>query len=185
MSQYIYLEKKALKKESCKKIIDEINFLEKNKFLFKQEKNFYKKTSKNVYEQFWSKELFNCILKYKKKHKFLDNKNHARWIVNPECNYQKYKPNQFYKSEHCEQNGDELNSRRMLVWMIYCNTIKKGGETYFPQQDLSVKPEEGTVVIWPASWTHSHQGKPAPKENKYIITGWASYVDNLKKEFVK
>lgn len=175
MSQYIFVKKKGLKKESCKKIIDEINDLERYESLFKQKKNYYNGTSVNVYEQFWSKDLFDCILKYKKKHKFLDNKEHAGWIVNPECNYQKYKPNQCYKSEHCEQGGNESDARRMLVWMIYCNTIKKGGETFFPQQDLSIKPEQGTIVIWPANWTHSHYGKPAPKENKYIITGWASY----------
>ena len=145
MSQYIFVKKKGLKKESCKKIIDEINDLERYESLFKQKKNYYNGTSVNVYEQFWSKDLFDCILKYKKKHKFLDNKEHAGWIVNPECNYQKYKPNQCYKSEHCEQSGNESDARRMLVWMIYCNTIKKGGETFFPQQDLSIKPEQGTM----------------------------------------
>ena len=175
MSQHILIKKKALKKESCKKIVDEINNLEDYKSLYKQRKNYYCGASVNVYEQFWSKNLFDCILKYKNKHKFLDNENHAGWIVNPECNYQKYKPNQYYMSEHCEQSGQEIESRRMLVWMIYCNTIKNGGETYFPQQKLSIKPEEGTVVIWPAAWTHSHYGKPAIKEHKYIITGWASY----------
>ena len=58
--------------------------------------------------------------------------------------------------------------------MFYCNTIKKGGGTYFPQQDITVQPQAGTFVIWPAAWTHSHLGVKAPNENKYIVTGWCS-----------
>ena len=61
------------------------------------------------------------------------------------------------------------------AWMFYCNDIKKGGGTKFPQQNFIAEPEEGTLLIWPAFWTHTHFGIKAPKEYKYIVTGWCSF----------
>ena len=42
-----------------------------------------------------------------------------------------------------------------------------------PQQLFGekIKPKSGRVVIFPASFTHLHRGKP-PYETKYIATGW-------------
>ena len=51
--------------------------------------------------------------------------------------------------------------------------------TYFPQQDIKFKPQAGNMMFWPAYWTHPHKGIPAPKETKYIITGWFSYINGL------
>ena len=41
------------------------------------------------------------------------------------------------------------------------------------------KPKKGLTVIWPAIWTHTHKGLPAPKELKYICTGWYEWKNNL------
>ena len=41
---------------------------------------------------------------------------------------------------------------------------------------LLQKPERGTVVIWPGSFTHLHRGNP-PMSDKYIATGW--YQGNI------
>ena len=115
------------------------------------------------------------MIEYKRQHPFLDG-GMAEWRIQSACNYQKYELGQNYKLEHCEQGATESDCRRMLVWMVYLNTIKVGGETCFPQQNIELKPKQGTIVIWPAAWTHSHYGKPALDEHKYIITGWGSHV---------
>ena len=39
-----------------------------------------------------------------------------------------------------------------------------------------MKAEKGKTVIWPAEWTHTHRGIVAPKETKYIATGWYGYI---------
>ena len=57
---------------------------------------------------------------------------------------------------------------------IYLNDIKIKGGTCWPQQSFTSKPEAGDLYIWPAGWTHSHYGIPAPKENKYFMSGWCS-----------
>lgn len=92
-------------------------------------------------------------------------------------NIQHYKPNEGFKAWHTERITDELpRSARHLVFMTYLNDVSTGGETEWFYQNLKVKPKKGLTVIWPADWTHTHRGIPAPKENKYIITGWFNYV---------
>ena len=60
---------------------------------------------------------------------------------------------------------------RFGVWSIYLNDTDTG-YTDFMHQKLSIKPETGKLVIWPAYFTHTHRANPDLKEDKYIITGW-------------
>jgi len=41
---------------------------------------------------------------------------------------------------------------------------------------VSVSPKEGLTIMWPVGWTHAHRGTIAPRETKYIITGWYGFV---------
>ena len=70
---------------------------------------------------------------------------------------------------------------RFGVWMIYLNDTDTG-YTDFYHQNLSIKPETGKLVIWPAYHTHRHRANPDLKEDKYIITGWleTDYERNRK-----
>lgn len=89
------------------------------------------------------------------------------------CNIQSYKPGAAYFAQHCERDRASLNVvNRILAWMTYLNDVEEGGETFFVIQDVKIKPKKGLTVIWPADWTHTHKGLPAPKETKQIITGW-------------
>ena len=42
-------------------------------------------------------------------------------------------------------------------------------------QSLRIKPEQGTLVLWPAGYTHIHRGNPPLSGEKYIMTGWLEY----------
>ena len=53
---------------------------------------------------------------------------------------------------------------------------KEGGGTEFIDQKFVCPPERGVTKIWPAGFTHTHHGVPAPTEDKFIITGWLSYI---------
>ena len=70
---------------------------------------------------------------------------------------------------------------RFGVWTIYLNDTDTG-YTDFMHQKLSIKPETGKLVIWPAYFTHTHRANPDLKEDKYIITGWleTDYERNRK-----
>ena len=83
---------------------------------------------------------------------------------------QKTKPSQGYHVFHAEDMGWHISSRTM-AWMIYLNDVPEGGETEFLYQKKRFKPTEGTIMIWPATYTHMHRGNP-PMSEKYIATGW-------------
>ena len=90
---------------------------------------------------------------------------------------QRTDPGGGYHVWHAEQgNGDHAN--RGLVYMLYLNTLDKeqAGETEFLYQQERYHPEENTMIIWPASYTHTHRGNTVfGNRSKYIITGWFHY----------
>lgn len=59
---------------------------------------------------------------------------------------------------------------RLLTFIWYLNTVPKGGETEF--LDRKVKPKQGNLLIFPATWTFAHRGLPPKLGTKYICTGW-------------
>tara|TARA_B100001175_G_C19437822_1_gene604521 strand:- start:646 stop:1227 length:582 start_codon:yes stop_codon:yes gene_type:complete len=83
---------------------------------------------------------------------------------------QKTEPKQGYHNFHAEDTAYQQSDRTM-AWMVYLNDVENGGETEFLHQQKKIKPEKGTVVIWPGGFTHMHRGNP-PMSNKYIATGW-------------
>lgn len=85
---------------------------------------------------------------------------------------QKYQPDKFYSALHCENLGVSFTNKRAIAFMTYLNTIDEGGGTDFPYQKFTCNAEQGLTLFWPAYWTHPHIGVVAPKETKYIITGW-------------
>lgn len=73
------------------------------------------------------------------------------------------------------ESGTRETSSRLLTWILYLNDVHEGGETEFLYQHMRVKPEQGTLVIWPAAFTHTHRGNPPLSNEKYIVTGWTEY----------
>jgi hypothetical protein len=92
-------------------------------------------------------------------------------------NMQKYEPNEGFFGWHCERAGIK-HSDRLLVWMVYLNTLTDRGETEFFYQQHFERPERGKLVIWPSDWSHLHRGVPSPTETKYILTGWFTHIKN-------
>jgi hypothetical protein len=87
---------------------------------------------------------------------------------------QKTKVGGGYHIWHYESASREL-SHRLLTWILYLNDVNEGGETEFLYQHMRVKPEQGTLVIWPAAFTHTHRGNPPLSNEKYIVTGWTEF----------
>lgn len=90
-------------------------------------------------------------------------------------NLQRYEPGQGFHGWHCERASIPYSSR-VLVWMIYLNTVKDRGETEFFYQHHFEPAVEGKLVIWPSDWTHLHRGVPSPTETKYVLTGWFTHI---------
>lgn len=79
-----------------------------------------------------------------------------------------------YHVWHYESSNRDA-SNRLLTWILYLNDVQDGGETEFLYQHMRIKPEQGTLVIWPAAFTHTHRGNPPLSNEKYIVTGWTEF----------
>lgn len=88
-------------------------------------------------------------------------------------NIQRYFKGQGYSRIHCEHSSKSCIS--VMAWMIYLNTVDDGG-TEFTNYNKILDCEEGSMVIWPAYWTHSHRGIISKSKTKYIITGWINFL---------
>lgn len=90
---------------------------------------------------------------------------------------QRTDPGGGYHIWHSEQGNGEQASRA-LVYMLYLNTLKpeEAGETEFLYQQERYRPTENTMILWPASYTHTHRGNTVfGQRSKYIVTGWFYY----------
>ena len=79
-----------------------------------------------------------------------------------------------YHQWHYE-DGQFLYRDRSLTWMVYLNDIPvdNGGGTDFLHQKLTLQPTQGTIVLWPAAYTHVHRGGFLTGDiAKFIATGW-------------
>lgn len=114
--------------------------------------------------------LQNCFESYVSEYDSLDGLN----IKCTSVKLQKTIPGAGYHVWHGEQgNGDSAN--RVLTYILYLNTLDDdaAGETEFLYQKIRIPPQENTMVIWPAAFTHSHRGNVVHGDKaKYIITGW-------------
>lgn len=87
---------------------------------------------------------------------------------------QKTLPGQGYHVWHFESDSLE-RAGRVLSWGLYLNTIEQGGETEFLYQGVRIPATQGTLVIWPAGFTHTHRGNPPLSGEKYLLTGWVEF----------
>lgn len=112
--------------------------------------------------------------KYNKKH-FVTARS-VYELISPGWKFQQSDTGGGFHQWHSEQ-GSGNSSPRFAVWMIYLNTVEEGGHTEFKFQNLTVKPTAGTLVIWPAAYTHLHRANPDLQGKKYIATGWFNYPE--------
>lgn len=87
---------------------------------------------------------------------------------------QKTEVGQGYHVWHAE-NGNQESCNRILAWTLYLNDVEEGGETEFLYYPKRIKPKAGTLIIWPAGFTHTHRGNPPISNTKYIVTGWVQF----------
>lgn len=99
--------------------------------------------------------------------------------ISPTFNMQRYNPREGFSSWHCERASLPY-ANRILVWMIYLNTVTDRGETEFLYQHHFEEPKQGKLLIWPSDWMYTHRGIPSPTQTKYILTGWFDMIPPQK-----
>ena len=173
--------------DECKKYIDYFNKLDELDIAWDRPEASHVKKDKAVgvlkiqHEQSHIKEvdaryIINPILQklmenyklYVQKYSILNNfGKHAIY----DFKIQKTSPGEGYHVWHCE-HGDKTARDRVGAFTVFLNTIQEGGETEFLYLKKRVPAVEGTMVIWPAGFTHCHRGNPPLDRDKYILTGW-------------
>lgn len=101
----------------------------------------------------------------------------APWGVTEGINIQHYAPGGGFKVWHSERvMAGGAQSNRHLVFMTYLNDVTDEGGTEFMHQNITVSARKGKTLIWPVDWTHTHRGIVSPTQEKYVLTGWFSYM---------
>jgi prolyl 4-hydroxylase len=69
--------------------------------------------------------------------------------------------------------------QRTWTFVVYLNTVEKGGETYFPYIDCKFRPKQGTAALWNDLFPDGvpnrntlHSSLPVECGEKFIITKW-------------
>lgn len=117
--------------------------------------------------------LKQCYADYRKHFAILDEPN-THPHGNSELKIQKTQVSGGYHIWHYESCTPDC-AKRLLAWMVYLNDVEEGGETEFLYLAKRIKPKQGTLVIWPAGFTHTHRGNPPLTNDKYIATGWLEF----------
>lgn len=115
--------------------------------------------------------VMECLRQYAEKYSIV---NHYPPLAVHHLKLQKTEVSGGYHIWHTE-NVDPQTKNRAFAWMIYLNDVEEGGETEFLYYARRIKPTQGTLLMWPAYFTHAHRGNPPLSNTKYIITGWIEF----------
>jgi hypothetical protein len=98
----------------------------------------------------------------------------ANYKISETVKIQKTEPCGGYHMWHCEQCAVAYG-RRVLQAILYLNDVEEGGETEFLYLSKRIKPKAGTLLLFPASFTHTHRGNPPLKGSKYLLNTWLEF----------
>jgi prolyl 4-hydroxylase len=66
--------------------------------------------------------------------------------------------------------------KRFLVLFWYLTDVEEGGETYFPDLDLGVRPAKGRLLMFPPFWMYPHAGIAPKTGTKYILGTYLNFA---------
>jgi prolyl 4-hydroxylase len=100
--------------------------------------------------------------------------------------YDCFEPGKDYYNRVMKHGG-----QRVQTWIIYLNDDFGGGETDFPEENVTVVPEKGMLVGWnnidgPGKLNHKskHAGLPVTYGEKWIAVIWVREFNRLEKNIV-
>ena len=193
MTDFIKIYENAFSKEYCEKAIKYFNFMDECKFTFtRQETEDAARTKKedtslighkshlfeldfnkcgDLFLEFNAKLWADFYPKYAEEFAVLkESDKHYSFVYK----IQKTPIGGGYHIWHYETSNRE-RCNRLLAWALYLNDVEEGGETEFLYQHKRIKAKQGTFVLFPASFTHTHRGNPPISNDKYIVTGWIEF----------
>jgi len=94
----------------------------------------------------------------------------------------KYDVSGYFKEHYDAEQDNKKNNNikdRARTFIVYLNDVEKGGETRFPNLDITIKPKKGTAIYFKTLLSNNvllkkslHQGMPIIQSEKYIVNKW-------------
>ncbi len=75
---------------------------------------------------------------------------------------------------HVDVDPTRENFDETVSGVLYMNDDYRGGELYFKDQEISIKPEAGSMVVFPSIPPFFHESKTLFNGNKYLCTVFCS-----------
>ena len=91
--------------------------------------------------------------------------------------YHLYNPNEICYYHLDGELQDPRSNKTLLRYasvVLHLNTVKEGGELVFPEQNKSIKTEEGKLVIFPPYGMYGHYTTPSSEPREVLVT-WFVY----------
>jgi hypothetical protein len=76
--------------------------------------------------------------------------------------------------KHVDVDPSRKNFKETVSGVLYMNDNYIGGEIFFEDQDVLIKPESGSIVIFPSTPPFFHESKVLKSGTKYICTVFCS-----------
>lgn len=82
--------------------------------------------------------------------------------------------------QHPHADGENENGNHPYHWrqfgcVYYLNDDYDGGEIYFPNQNIEIKPKPNTLVFFPGNMEFLHGVKPITKGVRYTLTSFWTF----------
>lgn len=93
----------------------------------------------------------------------------------------RYEPGQEFKAhfDYFSTDHPSSNNNRISTLVLYLNDVEEGGNTTFPNLNLSTKPTKGAAVYFEYFYNNTalneltlHSGDPVIRGEKWIATQW-------------
>jgi hypothetical protein len=75
---------------------------------------------------------------------------------------------------HVDVSSPE-SAGRYLGALFYVNSVEEGGETVYPDYDLTIPAVSGSILLFPPMWMFPHEGRMPVSNSKYIISTYFVY----------
>ena len=181
MSKYIKIYDNALSLDLCSRLINNFETcgLDTHEFFNDEFKKFNQLTLRHddAKQKLFIDELVPVLqflyLQYIKDCKL------EHYQIPKKIGYEGFRIKKYY-DETCVFNPhvdvvDSESSKRFISFLFYLNDTNDG-DTVFFDQDVSIKPTQGRVVMFPPLWCYPHQGTSCKEGNKYILSTYLNFV---------
>jgi hypothetical protein len=74
-----------------------------------------------------------------------------------------------YDDELVARDGGSIGVARPLTLVVFLNDNFEGGELVFPDQNVIIKPKQGAIAVFPASFMYPHTTVPTCGKQRYVL----------------